>query len=386
MDTLIRQIQLFAAEFDTVFGTQFMGLGLGELTVAGLVFIGFLLLRQVFTRLVLAQVRLFTGRTKTTLDDHLAEAMEGPIRFVFVVFGLFTAMQVVHFDPDIEQYAERMIRSLIAFGIFWTAYRLVEPLSVFFDRLTGVSRHPLSRDLKSFFVKSIKLLVFLVGAVAVLQEWGFNVTGFVASLGLAGMAVALAAKDSLANLFGSLTIFMDRTYQRGDWIETPAVEGTVEEIGLRSTKVRTFAKALVTVPNAPLANEPLINWSRMTNRRIKMTIGVEYRTRPEQIERILGRIRDFLANDPEIQTDGVTTLVNLYEFGPSSIDIFLYFFTRTTNWGQYMAVRERCLLTFMRIVEEEGAAFAFPSQSVYLENLPNAAAGGLGDGSIAKLG
>lgn len=385
MNYILTEIQEFIRTVDSVVDGGVIGISFGELTVATAVFLLFLVLRRLFSRIVLSRLVKWAERTESKYDDMMVQALHGPVRLVFVVFGLFTALRFLTLSEEFSEYVDQLIRSLIAFGIFWTIYRLIDPLSHVFDNLSPVNRN-MSEDLRHFFVKTVHAIVVIVGGVAILQEWGFNVTGFVASLGLVGMAVALAAKDSVANLFGSLTLFLDRTMKKGDWVETPDIEGVVEEIGLRSSRIRTFAKALVTVPNANLAGGAVTNWSRMTNRRIKMTIGLEYRTPRVTIERILERLRTYLKENPDIRSDaGVPFMINLHTFGASSIDIFMYFFTHTTNWAEYMKIREDCMLAFMRIVEEEGAAFAFPSQSVYLESLPaqSSLAGGL---DTARMG
>ena len=370
MDWLVQEIQAFIKTVDSVVGAGVVGLSLGEITVASIIFVTALLLRRVFSNVLLNRLRAIVRRTESTYDDLLVDALHGPIRFVFVLFGIFTALRFLTLDAAFSQYADSVIRSMIAYGLFWTIYRMIDPLSHVFEGMTRLNQ-AMSEDLRLFFVKTVRAIVVIVGGVAVLQEWGFNVTGFVASLGLAGMAVALAAKDSVANLFGSLTLFLDRTMKKGDWVETPEIEGTVEEIGLRSSRIRTFANALVTVPNANLAGTAVTNWSRMRNRRIKMTIGLEYRTPRKTIEKILGRIRSYLRENADIRTDeNVPFLINLHTFGGSSINIFLYFFTYTTNWSEYMSIREQCMLAFLKIIEEEDAAFAFPSQSVYVESIP----------------
>lgn len=376
MDEFLQAIRAFIVEVDTVTGGGVIGLSFGEVLVALLIFLVAAFMRGLVTRIVLNSLYRLTKSTSNKIDDQLVAALHDPLRFMVLVFGLFAATRILTVSDDTAVIFSQLIRSLIAFVIFWTLYRLVEPLSFLLNRLASSLGPEFADDIKGLVVRSLKAAVAAVGLVAVLQEWGFNVTGFVASLGLVGMAVALAAKDTVANLFGSLTIFLDRSFAKGDWIMTPEVEGTVEGIGLRSTRVRTFAKALVTIPNASLANGAITNWSRMTNRRIKMTIGLQYDTSPAQMERILERLRDYLKTNPDIQQDNVTTMVNLHHFNDSSLDIFLYFFTKTTDWAAFMTVQERCLLDFMKIVDEEGAAFAFPSRSVYMENLPDKAAAG----------
>jgi len=188
-----------------------------------------------------------------------------------------------------------------------------------------------------------------------------------ASLGLIGMAFALAAKDTAANLFGSLVIFTDRPFKIGDWIKTPIVEGTIEEIGIRSTRVRTFAQALVTVPNAVLANSAILNWSRMGKRRIKMRIGLTYSTTRQKLQTILNDIRQMLKNHKDVHQG--TIMIYFDKFEDSSLSIFCYFFTTTTVWEEYLKAREDINLKIMKIIEDNEAEFAFPSQSIYIEKM-----------------
>ena len=189
-----------------------------------------------------------------------------------------------------------------------------------------------------------------------------------ASLGLVGMAFALAAKDTAANLFGSLVIFTDRPFKIGDWIQTPQVEGTVENIGIRSTRVRAFTQALISVPNATIANSPITNWSKMGRRRIKTRLGLTYSTTKEQMQNILEGLRAMLKNHPDIHDD--TIMVRFDEFGDSSLSIFCYFFTTTTNWAKFLETKEDVNFKIMEIVEKNGSSFAFPSQSIYVESMP----------------
>jgi len=191
-----------------------------------------------------------------------------------------------------------------------------------------------------------------------------------ASLGLGGLAFALAAKDTIANLFGGLTVLIDKSMRKGDWIKIGEVEGIVEDIGLRTSKIRTFEKSLITIPNQVLANQSLENFSRRNVRRIKMVIGVTYDTTEAQMRGILEDIRTMLKSHPGIAQNELM-MVYFRDFGASSLDIFVYCFTNTSDWEKYLAIREDVNLKIMEIVEKHGASFAFPSTSIYVEKLPD---------------
>ncbi len=363
----------FWKEVETVWHSGVGGVDLGHVLTALAVFLFFLVLRRVLARILINALRQITRRTRNEIDDAILVALEPPIRFLFVVVGVFAATQVVPFPDGVALILGRLIRSLIAFTIFWSLYRQVEPLSHLVDRLTlAMGQRGLRDSLRDFFAKVAKFAVACLGVVAVLEEWDFNVAALLGGLGLVGMAIAFGAQNLISNLFAGLNIFLDHIFERGEWIRTPDVEGTVESIGFRTTKIRRFDLSLVTIPNSLLTGKALINFSRMQHRRIYWTIGIEYRTSTEQLRRIVEAIRAHVYGDEAFETDParVTTLINVDSFGDSSIDIMLYCFTKTKAWGEWMMIKEALLFRIKAIVEENDAAFAFPSRSLYLETLP----------------
>jgi MscS family membrane protein len=363
----------FWQEVLKVWGAGIFGTNLGEIFIAMSIFFGFILARRIFFRSTMRYLKSLTKKTKTELDEQVLAAMEQPLEFSFVVMGFYIATQFVTLSDTLAHVSLQLVRSLISLTIFWAIYGIVDPLSSLFDRAIGIfGSISMHATVKGFFIKLIKAVIVCLGVAAIFQEWGFNVAAVLGSLGLVGMAVALGAQDFIANMFAGLTIFLDRMFEKGNWIKTPDVEGNVEEIGFRATKVRQFDKALVTIPNSKLANEALINFSRMTQRRIYWRIGVEYRTTKEQLGRVIQNIREYLQSHPDFETDPTKTKTFVYldSFGASSIDILLYCFTKTTEWGEWLTVKEALAYKIKEIVEGHGAAFAFPSTSLYVESLP----------------
>ena len=361
------------AEVVTVWQTAVFGVGIGQVLLALLVFLGFLLLRQVFTRIVLAAMSGITRRTKTGFDDDLIEALEQPLRFVFVIVGIYAATRVVSLPEQADLAVTRLIRSLIAFTIFWTLYRCVTPLSFLIDKASGIfGRTTLGSSLKEFVAKLARFVIACVGVVAILEEWQFNVGAVLGGLGLVGMAVALGAQGMIANLFAGVTIFLDGIFEKGDWIRGAGVEGTVEDIGFRTTKIRRFDKALTTIPNDKLTGDAVVNFSRMTNRRIYWKIGIEYSASEGQLRQIVNGIKAHVHDNTDFEVDPtkVTTLIHVDSFNDSSIDIMLYCFTTTTNWGEWMRIKEDLAFAIKAVVEGAGSGFAFPSTSIYVESLP----------------
>ncbi len=357
-----------------VWQTGVLGVSLGEVVSALLVLLAFLGLRRVFFRFVLTSIQAMTQKTRTDLDDLLLAAMEKPLGLAFVVVGIYVAGQFIPLGESGGALFDKLIRSLIAVTLFWTIFRAIDPFSSFMDRGISMLAGSSMRDtLKGFCVRLTKFIVVCLGIATVFQEWGFNVAAILGGLGLVGMAVAFGAQNFIANLFAGLTIFLDRVFEKGNWIQTPDVEGTVEDIGFRATKIRRFDKALVTIPNSKLAGGALVNFSRRLNRRIYWTIGVEYRTTQDQLRAIVRDITAYLTASPDFEMDpskGTPCFVFVDAFGASSIDIMLYCFTKTTAWGEWMACKERLAYKVKTIVEGHGAAFAFPSTSLYVESLP----------------
>ncbi len=357
-----------------VWHTGVLGISLGDVMSFFLVLFAFLGLRRIFFRCVLGSLRAITQKTKTDLDDLVLESVEKPMGLAFVVVGFYMAGQFVPLGESGGAIFDKLIRSMIAVTLFWTLFRIIDPCSSLMDRAISMLASSSMRDtMKGFFVKLTKFIVVCLGIATVFQEWGFNVAAILGGLGLVGMAVAFGAQSFIANLFAGLTIFLDHVFEKGNWIQTPDVEGIVEDIGFRATKIRRFDKALVTIPNSKLDGGALINFSRRTNRRIYWTIGVEYRTTQDQLRAIIHDIRDYLTTSPDFETDPAKRtpcFVFVDAFGASSIDLMLYCFTKTTKWEEWLTCKERLAYRVKTIVEGHGAAFAFPSTSLYVESLP----------------
>jgi len=337
------------------------GLQIDTYIVAVAIFIFFQLFRVGLRKVALSIVK----KTSNTFDDDLVDSVKRPMDFLFIIIGAKFAIDALNLSGDIEHYLAQLIRSGFIIVLFWGLLNVLTTLAQNIHKVTNRFGDKISVDVANFLIKSIRFFIIILGAIAILQEWGYNVSGFLASMGLVGMAFALAAKDTAANLFGSLVIFTDKPFKVGDWIMTPDVEGTIETIGIRSTKVRTFAQALVTVPNATLANSAILNWSAMGKRRIKMNIGITYDTPSTTVENIIKDIKNMLENHKDIHQD--TIHIYFSEFAASSLNIFCYYFTKTTSWGEFMKVRENTYLEIMKIVEENGTSFAFPTQTLHIE-------------------
>lgn len=347
------------------------GIDIADLLPALGVFLLFMMLRNLMTRICFGALKRSVGKTATSLDDAALDAIWEPLRFIPLVMGFFLATRMLEVDERTLELFERVNRSLIAFTLFWALYRLTSPIGNRLLRLPGI----LTNEMVNWMTKAMHIAFIGLGAATILEMWGIAVAPILAGLGLFGVAIALGAQDLFKNLIAGLFILGERRFHPGDWIHVDGVvDGDVEQIGFRTTTVRQFDKAPVYIPNSQLADNSVINYGRMTHRRIKWVIGLEYRTTTEQLREVCQRISAYLQNNDDFAKPGeLTTFVRVDSFGPSSIDIMLYAFTYTTKWGEWLEIKERLAYEVKQIVEEAGAAFAFPSRSLYLETLPDAA-------------
>ena len=355
-------LENFKILFADVWSKGVSGINISEIIIALVIFIFFLFLRGVFSKFVVKRLEKYVSKTTNKFDNSLVFSMEGPAKFFPIVLGFFVSTSYL----TVEHGGIELInRSLITILIFWTFHQIIGPLSVVIKSVGGL----LSRDLINWIIKAIKVLILILGAAAVLELWGIKIGPIIAGLGLFGVAVALGAQDLFKNLISGILVLVERRFQVGDWIFVEGViEGTVESIGFRSTVVRRFDKSLATIPNFQFAENAVINNSQTTNRRINWMIGLEYRTTSEQLKNIKDQIENYIKNSKDFSKSADTMLsVTIDQFAASSIDIRLICFTETTNFKEWLNVKDSLAITIKDIVEKNKASFAFPSTSIYVE-------------------
>ncbi len=347
-----------------IYLNSFSEYGIVKIAIALMVFFIFLFLRKLFSLVVIKSIKKFTSKTKSDLDDKLIKIFSEPMKFLFIIFGLSAFFSILEVKTT---FSQNLLKSLFTFVLFWIFYGSIELIKEPVFKFGKKFGSDLSKEIANFSLKIIKIFVISVAIVSILQIWGINVSAFIASLGLGGLAFALAAKDTAANLFGSLAILADKAIKTGEWIKVNGVEGIVEDIGMRTTKIRTFEKSLITMPNQIIANSPIENFSRRGIRRIKTRIGLDYNTTNEQLKKIIHDIKSMLKSHPDISQDS-TILVNFDRFEDSSLSLFLYYFANTANWKRYLEIKEDTYLKIIKIVQKHGSSFAFPTQTIYLHN------------------
>ncbi|MCF7822216.1 MAG: mechanosensitive ion channel family protein [Mariprofundaceae bacterium] len=308
------------------------------------------------------------ARTDTELDDVLLAAAGKPVEWLILVIGLLMTVHLL--NPPVEvfplvpfaNYAGRVVSIILG---AWFIWRLVDGFGAYFSARAAQSTSALDDQLVPFVAKTLKIFLILTGVLVVAQNMGYSVSGLIASLGIGGIAVAMAAKDTIANVFGSIMLLIDRPFIIGNWIKTSEFEGVVEEIGFRSTRIRTFAKTVVNVPNSMLANMVIDNIDARPKRRVKIRISVTYDTTPAQMQQAITGIENILKS--HIGVDQEFSLVKFDEFEDSSLSIFLYYFTNTTHWEEYLQIRQEVNMQIMELLEKLEVEFAFPTRTVHLQ-------------------
>ncbi len=336
-----------------------------EIGIALAIFIIFHVFRKVFTKYFFKLLLKLAKKSPTEFLTNVFVAFEGPLRLFFVGLGFYLSLMYLPLEQKTDDLILQIYRSFIILLIGYGLFNLSASTSVMFRRVSSKFDIEVDEILLPFLSKLTRLVIIALMVSIIAGEWGYDVNGFVAGLGLGGLAFALAAQDAIKNLFGGVVIITEKPFSIGDWIKTASVEGTVEEITFRSTKVRTFADAIVTVPNSTLSNEPITNWTKMGKRQITFHLGVTYSTPKEKLERCVQKIDAMLKSHSDIDQDLI--FVRFDKFDDSSLGIFLYFFTKTTVWGEFLSVKEDVNFKIMEILEGEGVSVAFPSRSIYME-------------------
>jgi len=322
------------------------------------------LLLDFVQRIILKRLYLKAKQSERMWDDAIIDALKKPVSLIIWAVGIFFAIEIIHDATGAVIFeAAKPLRDTTVIGaIAWFLVRLIQQG----ERKFIEGEKEVDATTVDAIAKLLKVSVVITSILVVLQTLGFSISGVLAFGGIGGVAVGFAAKDLLANFFGGLTIYLDRPFAVGDWVRSPDrdIEGVVENIGWRLTCIRTFDKRPLYVPNSTFTTIAVENPSRMLNRRINETIGIRYDD-AGKMGTIVSKVKDMLANHPEIDTEK-TLIVNFTSFAPSSLDFFIYTFTKTTKWANFHEVKQDVLLKIINIIDEEGAQIAFPTSTIHL--------------------
>lgn len=326
-------------------------------------------LRRVLTYAVVTPVKQLTKRTSFETDNRILEAVRRPMRLVVLALGIAITTALLDFGPAIQAFADDVARALVIAAMMFAIYNLVDIIAISSDVLARVTGIQIEDRLLPFLRTVVKIFILVMGTLIILQEFGYDVTGLIASFGVVGLAFSLAAQDTAANVFGFTAIVSDNPFDIGDYIVTNDFAGIVEHVGVRSTRIRKLDQSVVYVPNSKLTDAPVTNWSRLSKRRIDFTLGLTYDTTSQQMREVMNRIRAMLGDRNTIDPDSV--VVRFAEFGDSALNIKIIAMVLIADWNAWMAEVEEVNLAIMDIVQQMGLSIAFPSRSLYIETLPN---------------
>ncbi|HMI83482.1 MAG TPA: mechanosensitive ion channel family protein [Polyangiaceae bacterium] len=316
------------------------------------------------SRLVVPLLRRIASKTPATWDDAIIARLGGPVALASAVGVSFLALPLLALYPSADRFVSGMLRTSFFVAFFWTLLRLVDVLTDIIKVSPWGISHVASRSLVSLAARISKVALAIMAVVAIISELGYPVASLIAGLGIGGLALALASQKTVENLFGAFSIGVDQPFREGDFVKIEDFMGTVEAIGLRSTRVRTLDRTLITVPNGKLAEMRIETFAVRDRIRLACTLGLVYGTTANQMRLVVAGLEQTLRQHPKIWTENIT--VRLKELTASSLDIEIMAWFMTADYAEFQLIRQEILLEFMEVVEKAGTSFAFPTRTVHL--------------------
>lgn len=348
-----------------ILSIEIFGFSVGHLLLSFFILLFGLTFRNILAALVVRRVVRWAEKSDR-VDVRLVHALTKPLSVMLLIIALYFALMVLPLSIGMDTFLGNLFRGLTMLTLVWAVMMLTDVFADFLETRLQSQPGSVLSGFAPLVKKSMKIFVLIIGILMTIDNLGYNVTGIIATLGLGTAAVALAAQDTIRNAFGAMMIALDRPFRVGDWIQVgDKVDGNVESIGLRSTKVRTWPKTIISIPNGVLANEYINNWSEMPKRRVRQVVGISYEATGEDMKHLVEEFREILRNDDGVQQDFI--LVNFTDFGESSLDILVYYFTTSIDWLVHMEIRQRINCKIMAAIQHRGLSIAFPTRSLYLD-------------------
>ncbi|MDA0822900.1 MAG: mechanosensitive ion channel [Proteobacteria bacterium] len=327
------------------------------------------ILDKLVTLLLSIAVRFWRKRYSVGAFRQISDSILRPFGLMVLAFAWWAGINMLGLPGPALVILLISVKFIACLSTVWGAYRLVDLIAAFLLDIAGRTSGKVDDALVPLITKTMKVFVTVMGIVFIAENLDIDVTSLLAGLGLGGLAFALAAKDVAGNLFGSVTVLLDQTFHVGDWIIVGDVEGSVEHLGFRSTRVRTFYNSVVSVPNSIFITATVDNMGQRTYRRLSCKLSITYDTPPERIEAFCEAIRELVRQHPYTRKDYFHIYLN--EFGASAIEILIYVFWETPEWGTELRERHRFLLDCLRVAKQLGVEFAYPTQTLYLKQSEN---------------
>jgi len=343
-------------------------LGIAVWQVLGIVLLIFfaLFFQRIVVYFVGAWVRRLAEKVHKTLEAAVERAAQ-PLSGLMMALVFGVGFPLLGFSKSIDQAIGLAVRLLAVGSGVWLFYRQIDVISQLLAKKAEATETRLDDQLVPLVRRTLKAFAVVIGGIFILQNLSVDVASLVTGLGLGGLAFALAAKDTLANIFGSLVIFVDRPFQIGDWVNIEKIHGTVEDVGFRTTKIRTFYNSLVTVPNSKLTATMIDNYGAREYRRINVTLGLTYSTTPEQMQAFVEALRAMIAAHPETRKDYYE--IHFNSFGAYSLDVMFYAFVKVPSWSDELKARHELFLQTLKIAQDLGVEFAFPTRTLHVDSV-----------------
>ncbi len=313
-------------------------------------------------------IRLLVKTGRDELAEKYVKPVARPLSVFFVLWLIVVFIPVLQLPADISQYIILGLKALTPLFGTIVFYRLVNVLAYYLHKVAGRTESTLDDQLVPLLRKALKTFIVIIGAFVILQNLNVPILPLLTGLSIGGLAFALAAQDTIKNFFGSLMIFVDKPFQIGDWVTSGEIDGTVEEVGFRSTRVRTFRNSVVYVPNGKLADSTIDNHGLRQYRRFYTQIALTYDTPPHLIETFVNGLRKIVEEHPKTRKDYYNIYFN--DMASFSLNVMFYIFFAVPNWPEELKARHEVLLEIMKLAEELGINFAFPTQTLHMENFP----------------
>lgn len=370
MDEILNDIQTSSlwTKITGDLNSWFQGLDLTQIVVSLVILVVAFLLSGPIAHIMLWLATLPIRRSHKNARKQIIQVLKPPARLTSILIALLIIAEVVAGDGRLRSILLDVSRSLFVLGLFWALYAAVDPVYNLIDRNSRF----FNASMTGLVTTCAKIVALSLGAATILDIWGIKIGPILAGFGLVGAAVALGAQDLFKNLISGIFIVSERRFQNGDWIKVDGiVEGTVDMVGLRTTRIIRFDSSPEYVPNSQLADNPVTNFSDMTYRQISWIVGLTYDTDIAGLKKVRDGISDYLTtNSDYVQPPEAALFVRIDSFGDSSINLMVYCFTRTTDWGEWLKIKEELAYAITDIVNKAGSGLAFPSQTIYLQSWP----------------
>lgn len=344
-----------------------LGVKLWQLLSLLLLVIVGLMVRKLIAVVVAPRLIQLAEKLENTWPEKVVDVIASPGATLVTAIILRVGYPQLMMPVSWSMALAATVRVLITISVVWAIYRAADVLAAFLSDRADATDSKLDDQLVPLLRKTIKVAVCVVGIIVVLQNLAIDVTTLVAGASIATFALSFAAKDTLANLFGSISIFLDAPFQIGDWIHIDGVDGTVEEVGFRSTRIRTFYNSVVVIPNANVANTKIDNYGKREFRRCNTTLGLTYDSTPQQVQAFVEGVRAIIVSNPYTRKDVYE--VHMVGFGDSSLDVMLYFFFKCDTWTEELRERHNIYLRILQLAADLEVEFAFPTQSLHVESV-----------------